>query len=246
MARKKGTPQRAPEYKTPGNAKDGSKCYTRPTKSGGSYVTCEGTQDTGRAVRSGPPPKGVKKGTAKRTGGAPGAITKAKQQRLDDRKALLRRGLAVKAAKDKAKAEVPKGSHRMPDGKIMKDKDMPKGSFNVKNTKAASVKGSRKKDIDDRFDRELAALDRADNEIEYDKAVADMRAFAATNPLNRVRKAEFDKAVSDMRAFAATNPIGRGGNASLPYQSLSIQLLQTQTAMDKSNENQAELSSYFD
>ena len=182
----------------------------------GTYVTCEGVKQTGRAVRSGPPPKGVKQ-----TG-------KAK-----------RTGGAPKA-------KVPKGSHRMPDGKIMKDKDMPKGSFNVKNTKAASVKGSRKKDIDDRFDRELAALDRADNEIEYDKAVADMRAFAATNPLNRVKKAEFDKAVSDMRAFAATNPIGRAPNASLPYQSLSIQLLQTQTAMDKSNENQAELSSYFD
>ena len=90
MARKKGEPKRAPEYK---KKAEGAKCYTRPTKSGGSYVSCEGKQ-TGKAVRSGPPPKGVKQtGKAKRTGGAPGSV--------------------------------PKGSHRMRDGKIMKDKDMP-------------------------------------------------------------------------------------------------------------------------
>ena len=81
MARKKGTPQKAREYKVkaPGKAKDGSDCYTRQGNAG-SYVTCTGTQksgggQTGKAVRSGPPPKGTKKGQvgrAKRTGGAPG------------------------------------------------------------------------------------------------------------------------------------------------------------------------------
>ena len=45
MARKKGTPQKAPEYKNkaPGKAKDGSTCYTRQGNKG-AYVTCTGTQ----------------------------------------------------------------------------------------------------------------------------------------------------------------------------------------------------------
>ena len=76
MARKKGEPKRAPEYK---KKAEGAKCYTRPTKSGGSYVSCEGVKQTGKAVRSGPPPKGVKQtGKAKRTGGSP---AKAEAQR---------------------------------------------------------------------------------------------------------------------------------------------------------------------
>jgi hypothetical protein len=92
MARKKGTPQKAREYKVkaPGKAKDGSTCYTRQGNKG-AYVTCTGTQkssqgkgakQTGKAVRSGPPPKGTKKGMAKRTGGSPG---KAKAKRVDEK-----------------------------------------------------------------------------------------------------------------------------------------------------------------
>ena len=40
MARKKGTPQKAPEYKkkAPGKAKDGSACYTRVNKGGGAQA----------------------------------------------------------------------------------------------------------------------------------------------------------------------------------------------------------------
>tara|TARA_R110000803_G_scaffold116857_1_gene185409 strand:+ start:1289 stop:1645 length:357 start_codon:yes stop_codon:yes gene_type:complete len=91
MARKKGTPQKAPEYKkkAPGKAKDGSACYTRVNKGGGAYVTCTGTQgqkQTGKAVRSGPPPKGTKKGMAKRTGGAPGKVRRTPQAQVSRRK----------------------------------------------------------------------------------------------------------------------------------------------------------------
>tara|TARA_R110000822_G_scaffold77417_2_gene185808 strand:- start:104 stop:349 length:246 start_codon:yes stop_codon:yes gene_type:complete len=59
-----------------------SKCFTRKGKSG-SYVTCtDGQKQTGKAVRSGPPPKGVKQtGKAKRTGGDP---AKAEAQREYD------------------------------------------------------------------------------------------------------------------------------------------------------------------
>ena len=173
MARKKGTPQKAPEYKkkAPGKAKDGSACYTRQGNAG-SYVTCTGTQKSsgsGKAVRSGPPPKGTKKGMAKRTGGAPGKKTAEKNARLDARKALLKRGT------------------------------------------------ERKKILDEKKDT--------------GKRV--------------VKKSDFDKAVSDMRDFAATNPIGRAPNASLPYQSLAIQTMKTQAAMDKSNAAQAELEMYL-
>jgi len=33
-----------------GKAKDGSNCYTRQNKSGGEYVTCEGTQKAGKSA----------------------------------------------------------------------------------------------------------------------------------------------------------------------------------------------------
>ncbi len=36
-----------------GKAKDGSNCYTRQNKSGGSYVTCEGTQKSGKSAAQG-------------------------------------------------------------------------------------------------------------------------------------------------------------------------------------------------
>lgn len=151
MARKKGTPQKAPEYKkkAPGKAKDGSTCYTRQGN-GGSYVTCTGTQKSGsgKAVRSGPPPKGTKKGTAKRTGGAPGKKTAEKNARLDARKQVLKRGTAV-----------------------------------------------RKKNIDDRFDRELAGLHDISDKLEEDKRK------------KKTTKAEFDRAVADLRAYSLTNPI---------------------------------------
>tara|TARA_R100000541_G_C1885114_1_gene82828 strand:- start:60 stop:1160 length:1101 start_codon:yes stop_codon:yes gene_type:complete len=52
MARKKGDPKKAPEYKdkTPGRAKDGSKCYTRVNKAGGKYTTCEGKQKSDKKL----------------------------------------------------------------------------------------------------------------------------------------------------------------------------------------------------
>jgi hypothetical protein len=36
-----------------GKAKDGSNCYTRQNKSGGSYVTCEGKQKSGKSAAQG-------------------------------------------------------------------------------------------------------------------------------------------------------------------------------------------------
>ena len=53
MARKKGTPKKAPEYKDkpPGRAKDGSKCYTRQNKAGGKYITCEGKQKSDKKIQ---------------------------------------------------------------------------------------------------------------------------------------------------------------------------------------------------
>jgi hypothetical protein len=55
MARKKGIPKKAPEYKDkpPGRAKDGSKCYTRQNKAGGKYTTCEGTQQSRQKIQKG-------------------------------------------------------------------------------------------------------------------------------------------------------------------------------------------------
>jgi len=66
MARKKGTPQKAREYKSnpPGTAKDGSKCYTRVNKVGGKYITCTGTQGKSKAkspAPAAPKPKPPKK-----------------------------------------------------------------------------------------------------------------------------------------------------------------------------------------
>lgn len=50
-----------------GKTRDGSECYTRYNKSGGEYVTCEGTQKGSSGAR-----RPTKKGFGKRTGGAPG------------------------------------------------------------------------------------------------------------------------------------------------------------------------------
>lgn len=82
MARKKAPPKRAPEYVTgkvakpkkkspPGRAKDGSQCFTRTNKGGGTYVTCKGTQGDSKATKASRRPAG-QGGKAKRTGGAPG------------------------------------------------------------------------------------------------------------------------------------------------------------------------------
>ena len=58
MARKKGTPQKAPEYKkkAPGKAKDGSTCYTRQGNKG-AYVTCTGTQKSSAKPKATGKPK---------------------------------------------------------------------------------------------------------------------------------------------------------------------------------------------
>ena len=82
-----------------------SKCFTRKGKSG-SYVTCtDGQKQTGKAVRSGPPPKGVKQtGKAKRTGGAPGQTGKAVRSGPPP-KGVKQTGKAKRTGGDPAKAE---------------------------------------------------------------------------------------------------------------------------------------------
>ena len=42
-------------------AKDGSECYTRVNKSGGKYITCEGTQKGSKGKKVTPKPKKMKK-----------------------------------------------------------------------------------------------------------------------------------------------------------------------------------------
>tara|TARA_R110000851_G_scaffold139290_3_gene276179 strand:+ start:2251 stop:2715 length:465 start_codon:yes stop_codon:yes gene_type:complete len=89
-----------------GKAKDGSKCFTRANKGGGTYVTCEGTQGKGttkgttnvtgqkRSTRA--PGKG---GKAKRTGGNP-ALSSRKINPTKEPNAFRRQFYAAAEASD--------------------------------------------------------------------------------------------------------------------------------------------------
>tara|TARA_R110000823_G_scaffold84884_6_gene190933 strand:- start:1936 stop:2598 length:663 start_codon:yes stop_codon:yes gene_type:complete len=208
MARKKGTPQKAPEYKSKasGKAKDGSACYTRQGNKG-EYVTCTGTQkQTGKAVRSGPPPKGVKMGTAKRTGGAPGqakqtgkAVRSGPPPKGTKKGMAKRTGGAPGQAKQTGKAvrsgPAPKGVKQT--GTAKRTGGAPGKTTRLNARKEVLERGLavRRKNIDDKFDRELAGLHDISDKLEADKRK------------KNTTRAEFDRAVADLRAFALTNPI---------------------------------------
>ena len=124
MARKKAPPKRAPEYEKPkpkkksppGKAKDGSKCFTRTNKGGAAYVTCEGSQKKAKARAS-----------LVRGGSAP-VMTKKKAP-------------AKPKPKAKAPAAKPKPQVRSKMYAVSTTKSPDNPTFNVKNTKAAQVKG---------------------------------------------------------------------------------------------------------
>jgi hypothetical protein len=124
MARKKAPPKRAPEYEKPkpkkksppGKAKDGSKCFTRTNKGGAAYVTCEGSQKKAKA-----------RAALVRGGSAP-VMTKKKAP-------------AKPKPKAKAPAAKPKPQVRSKMYAVSTTKSPDNPTFNVKNTKAAQVKG---------------------------------------------------------------------------------------------------------